>query len=102
MSVTGKFSHYAATANADPESWLFCWLHLRVFLVRQWRLITLMTGLAVIASIAGLSVTPSRYTADTDLLVTNKKVSWIRSELKTEDGLVDDPSVETEIETIMS
>jgi polysaccharide biosynthesis transport protein len=102
MNVTEKFPRYAATANLDPESWLFCWLHMRDFLIRHWRLIILMTGLAVASGAAKLSVTPSQYTAQADLLIDNKKVTWIRSEMTTEDRMVDDPSVETAIETIMS
>jgi len=73
---------------------------LRDFLARQWRLIALVTGLAVISGVTGLKFTPSQYTAQADLLLDNKNLTWTRSELTTEDRMVDIPAVETEIETI--
>jgi exopolysaccharide transport family protein len=75
---------------------------LRDFLARQWRLIAIVTGLAVISGVTGLKFTPSQYTAQADLLLDNKNLTWTRSELTSEDRMVDIPSVETEIETIMS
>jgi polysaccharide biosynthesis transport protein len=102
MNVTRKFQSTRIATNRDPESWIYCWLHLRDFLARQWRLIALVTGLAVISGVTGLKFTPSQYTAQADLLLDNKNLTWTRSELTTEDRMVDIPAVETEIETIMS
>src|SRR5438477_371753 len=39
MNVTRKFQSARTATDKDPESWIYCWLHLSDFLVRQWRLI---------------------------------------------------------------
>jgi succinoglycan biosynthesis transport protein ExoP len=102
MNAAEKFRSHKLATDGDPESWKFCWFHLRSFLVRQWRLIAIIAVLAVVAGLVDLGMTPSRYTAQADLLVDNKKVGWTQSELTAEEGLVDDSSFETEIETTMS
>jgi len=102
MNAAEKFRSHKLVTDGDPESWKFCWLHLRGFLVRQWRLIAIIAFLAVVAGLMDLGMTPSRYTAQADLLVDNKKVGWTRSELTAEEAMVDDSSFETEIETTMS
>ena len=102
MNAAEKFRSHKLATDGDPESWRFCWPHLRDFFVRQWRLVAIMAVLAVIAGLANLGMTPYRYTAQADLLVDNKKVSWTRSELTAEERMVDDSSFETEIETTMS
>jgi succinoglycan biosynthesis transport protein ExoP len=77
-------------------------LQLRGFLTRQWRLIAAVTSLAVIVGIASLAATPSRYTAAAIMVIDTKSVTSTRTEITTEDHLVEDASVESEIETTMS
>jgi exopolysaccharide transport family protein len=77
-------------------------LLVRDFLGRQWRLIGLVTCLAAMLGIAYLVATPSRYTAQADMIIDTKRVTWTQSELATENRTVEDASVESEIETTKS
>lgn len=72
------------------------------FASRHWRFIGLTTLLPVMAGVAYLAVTPSRYTAETDMIIDTKRVTWTQSELATENRMLEDASVESEIETTKS
>ena len=54
------------------------------------------------SGVAYLVVTPSRYTAQADMIIDTKRVTWTQSELATENRTVEDASVESEIETTKS
>jgi polysaccharide biosynthesis transport protein len=77
-------------------------LQLRDFLSRQWRLIALVTCLTVMLSVVYLVLTPKRYTAQADMIIDTKRVTWTQSELASENRTVEDASVESEIETTKS
>ncbi len=77
-------------------------LHIRDFLGREWRLIGLVTGLSIVVGATIVALTPSRYTAQTDMIIDTKKVTWTQSEMASENRLVEDASVESEIETTKS
>jgi succinoglycan biosynthesis transport protein ExoP len=102
MNVAGKFPRYAPTLENDANAETLSLLQARDFLVRQWRFITLVTGLVVIVGLAYLAITPARYTAQADMIIDTKRVSWSQSEMATENRSVDDPAVESEIETTKS
>ena len=52
--------------------------------------------------IAYLALTPRKYTAQTDMIIDTKRVSFSQTELATENRIVEDASVESEIETTKS
>ena len=62
----------------------------------------LVTVLAIIVGIAYLALTPSRYTARVDMIIDTKRVTWTQSDMATENRMVEDASVESEIETTKS
>ncbi|MGL1376861.1 Wzz/FepE/Etk N-terminal domain-containing protein, partial [Vibrio parahaemolyticus] len=72
-----------AVDNGPPAE-QFPLRHIWEFLKRQWRLIALVTCLAITLDVVYLAVTPSRYTAQADLIIDTKRVSWTQSELATE------------------
>src|SRR5882762_4915177 len=74
----------------------------RDFLSRQWRLIAIITGLSVVLGALYILTSPTKYTAQADMIIDTKKVTWTQSELSTEKLSVEDASVESEIETTKS
>jgi polysaccharide biosynthesis transport protein len=102
MNVAGKFPRYAPTLENDAGAETLSLLQARDFLVRQWRFIALITGLVVIVGMAYLAITPARYTAQADMIIDTKRVSWTQSEMATENRTVEDSAVESEIETTRS
>jgi len=102
MNVAGQFPPFTPVVDNDPNGGGSPLLLVRDFLGRQWRLIALITGLAVIVGVAYLAVTPARYTAQTDMIIDTKRVTWTQSELATENRAIEDPAVESEIETTKS
>lgn len=101
MNVSGQFPRYTASITA-PHAGGLSLLQIRDFVTRQWRLIALVTALSVIVGIAYLALTPRKYTALTDMIIDTKRVSFSQSELATENRIVEDASVESEIETTKS
>ena len=101
MNVSGQFPRYAASITA-PHAGGLSLLQICDFVTRQWRLVALVTALAVIMGIAYLALTPRKYTAQTDMIIDTKRVSFSQSELATENRIVEDASVESEIETTKS
>jgi len=102
MNVAGQFARYAARIDNDPNAGTLSLLQVRDFLGRQWRLIAIMTGFAVILGVAYLAVSPKRYTAQADMIIDTKRVTWTQSEMASENRTVEDASVESEIETTKS
>ena len=102
MNVAGQFRKYSPAVDGDQSSAPMPLLQARDFLIRQWRLIALVTSLTVIVATGYLAVAPSTYTAQTDMIIDTKRVTWTQSELATENRTVEDASVESEIETTKS
>jgi len=102
MNVAGQFSRYSTSIDSDSNVGTLSLLHIRDFLSRQWRLIALVSGLAIIACIASLALSPRSYTAQADMIIDTKRVTFTQSELATENRTVEDASVESEIETTKS
>src|SRR5438270_1293006 len=100
MNVAGQFPPYRAAAEDDSGS--VSMIHIRDFLGRQWRLIALVTGLAIVVGAIYIAISPSRYTAQADMIIDTKRVTWTQSELASENRTVEDASVESEIETTKS
>jgi polysaccharide biosynthesis transport protein len=102
MNIAGQFSSYRPAIDNDPSSGSFSMIQVRDFLGREWRLVGLVTGLAIVVGATIVALTPSRYTAQTDMIIDTKKVTWTQSEMASENRLVEDASVESEIETTKS
>jgi succinoglycan biosynthesis transport protein ExoP len=102
MNVSSQFPRYAATIVNDSNLAGLSLLQIRDFVNRQWRPIALITGLAILVGIAYLALAPRMYTAQTDMIIDTKRVSFTQSELATENRIVEDASVESEIETTKS
>jgi succinoglycan biosynthesis transport protein ExoP len=102
MNIAGQFSSYRPAIGNDPSSGSFSMIQVRDFLGREWRLIGLVTGLAIVVGATIVALTPSRFTAQTDMIIDTKKVTWTQTEMASENRLVEDASVESEIETTKS
>ena len=102
MNLARSFQQYAPLTEGDSNRAAWQLLQVRDFLGRQWRLIALATALALVLGVAYLAVTPSRYTAQLDMVIDTKRITWSQSELATENRIVEDASVESEIETTKS
>jgi polysaccharide biosynthesis transport protein len=101
MNMAGRFGRYNANDD-DSDSASLAFLHVRDFLSRQWRLIALVTGLTLIVGVAYLAFAPKKYTAQADMIIDTKRMTWAQSELQAENRFVEDASVESEIETTRS
>jgi succinoglycan biosynthesis transport protein ExoP len=102
MNVAGQFARLSFGSDRDAGSGTVSLLQLREFLGRQWRLIALVTCMAVILSVGYLVMTPKRYTAQADMIIDTKRVTWTQSEMASENRTVEDAAVESEIETTKS
>jgi succinoglycan biosynthesis transport protein ExoP len=103
MNIAGQFSRFTPPAtDNDQGSRSFSMLQLRAFLGREWRLIGAMTVLSLLLGAAYVAVTPNRYTARTDIIIDTKKTVWVQSEMSSESRGMDDPAVESEMETTKS
>ena len=103
MNLARPFQRYAATptaAGSTGAAWQL--LQVKDFLGRQWRLIALALAVALALGGVYLAVTPARYTARLDLVIDTKRITWSNSELSTENRIVEDASVESEIEATQS
>src|SRR3984957_823573 len=77
-------------------------LHARDFINRQWRLIALITGFALVLGALYIAISPTKYSAQADLLIDTKRVTWTQTEMATDNRTVEDASVDSEIETTKS
>src|SRR5258708_37005739 len=102
MNLAGQFPPYTPAVENDSNSGSASILQVRDFLGRQWRLIALVTGLAIVLGAVYIAVSPSRYTAQADMIIDTKRVTWTQTEMATDNRAIEDASVESEIETTKS
>jgi exopolysaccharide transport family protein len=102
MNVAGQFPPYVPAAENDSDSGSVSIVQVRDFLGRQWRLIALVTGLAIVLGATYIAISPSRYTAQADMIIDTKRVTWTQTEMATDNRSIEDASVESEIETTKS
>src|SRR5664279_2882583 len=102
MNVAGQFPSYGPAPENDSDSGSASMLQVRDFLIREWRLIALVTGLAIIVGSIYIAISPARYTAQADMIIDTKKVTWTQTEMSSENRMVEDASVESELETTKS
>ena len=77
-------------------------IQVRDFFSRQWRLIALAIAFGLLLGALYIAVSPTRYTAEADMIIDTKRVTWTQSEMATDNRSVEDASVESEIETTKS
>src|SRR6266850_2459954 len=102
MNIAGQFPPYARAIESDSGSDSVSMLQLRDFLGREWRLIALVTGLSIVVGTAYIAISPFKYTAQADMIIDTKRVTWTQTEMASENRTVEDASVESEIETTKS
>src|SRR6266481_4407589 len=102
MNIAGQFPPYPPAIDNDPNSGTLSMLQVRDFLGREWRLIALVTGLSIVVGATYVALSPSKYTAQADMIIDTKRVTWTQSEMASENRTVEDASVESEIETTKS
>src|SRR6202171_2920104 len=102
MNSAGQFPPYTPAIDNDPSSGTLSMLQLRDFFGREWRLIALVTGLSIVLGATYVALSPSRYTAQADMIIDTKRVTWTQTEMASENRMVEDASVESEIETTKS
>jgi polysaccharide biosynthesis transport protein len=102
MNVAGQFPPYGPALEDEPVSGLGSLLQIRYFLGRQWRLIALVTCLAIVVGAAYVAMSPFRYTAQADMIIDTKRVTWTQTEMASENRTVEDAQVESEMETTKS
>jgi succinoglycan biosynthesis transport protein ExoP len=77
-------------------------LDVRDFIARQWRVIALAVAFGVLLGALYIAVSPTLYTAQADMLMDTKRVTWTQTEMATDTRTVEDASVDSEIETTKS
>jgi succinoglycan biosynthesis transport protein ExoP len=102
MNIAGQFPPYTPAIDNDPSSGTLSMIQIRDFLGREWRLIALITGLSIVLGATYVALSPSRYTAQADMIIDTKRVTWTQTEMASENRTVEDASVESEIETTKS
>src|SRR5450432_569553 len=102
MNIAGQFPPYPPAIDNDPDSGTLSMLQIRDFLCREWRLMALVTGLTVVLGATYVALSPSKYTAQADMIIDTKRVTWTQTEMASENRNVEDASVESEIETTKS
>src|SRR6266480_3080362 len=102
MNIAGQFPHYTPAIDNDSSSGALSMLQVRDFLGREWRLIALATGLSIVLGAGYIAISPSRYTAQSDMIIDTKRVTWTQGEMASENRTLEDASVESEIETTKS
>jgi polysaccharide biosynthesis transport protein len=84
---------------AGPQAAL---IDVRDFVARQWRVIVLAIAVGILLGALYIAVSPTLYTAQTDMLIDTKRVTWTQTEMATDTRTVEDASVDSEIETTKS
>jgi polysaccharide biosynthesis transport protein len=102
MNLARPFQPFTSLTDGGPNRAASQLLQVRDFVSRQWRLVALTTAVALVLGGSYLSVAAPRYTAKLDMVIDTKRVSWSQSELSTENRIVDDASVESEVEATQS
>jgi succinoglycan biosynthesis transport protein ExoP len=101
MNIAGQFP-LSPLADGDSNSGSVSMLQIRDFLSREWRIIALITALSIILGAVYVFVSPSRFTAQADMIIDTKRVTWTQTEMASESRTLEDASVESEIETTRS
>jgi polysaccharide biosynthesis transport protein len=104
MNFASQFrkQSYDSSFRNHAEAGQTSLMHARDFVARQWRLVALITGFALVLGALYIAISPVKYTAQAGLLIDTKRVTWTQTEMATDNRTVEDASVESEIETTKS
>src|ERR1700678_4291933 len=104
MNTARPFSPqpYEPVAKPDDVEGTISLRNVRDFFTRQWRLVAVVTALTMLLAAAYIAVSPKKYTAQADMIIDTKRVTWTQTEMASENRTVEDASVESEIETTKS
>jgi succinoglycan biosynthesis transport protein ExoP len=102
MNLAGQFLPYMPAVENGSHSGSVSVHEVRDFLRRQWRLMALVTGFAIVLGAAYIAVSPFRYTAQADMIIDTKRVTWTQTEMSTDNRMIEDAQVDSEIETTKS
>jgi succinoglycan biosynthesis transport protein ExoP len=104
MNIARPFSPqpYEPVAKPDEAEGTISLRNVRDFFTRQWRLVAVVTALTMLVAAAYIAVSPKKYTAQADMIIDTKRVTWTQTEMASENRTVEDASVESEIETTKS
>jgi succinoglycan biosynthesis transport protein ExoP len=102
MNIAGQFPPYGPAAENNSEAGSASMIQIRDFLGREWRLIALVTGFSIVFGAAYIAISPKRYTAQADMIIDTKRVTWTQADMAAENHPIEDASVESEIETTKS
>ena len=102
MNIAGPLPPFPPAMDNGPGSGPLSLLQVRDFIGRQWRLIALVTALAIVLWGVYIAVSPFSYTAEADMIIDTKRVVWTQAEMTSENHMVEDAAVESEIETTKS
>src|SRR5260370_7639112 len=102
MNMAGQFPPYTPAIDNDASSGTLYMIQVRDFLGREWRLIALIAGLSIVVGATYVAISPYKYTAQADMIIDTKRVTWTQTEMASENRTVEDASVESEIETTKS
>ena len=103
MNFANQFPQsFDRSLRNDPNAGAASLLQIRSFISRQWRLIGLATVFGIILGALYIAISPTKYTAEADMIIDTKRVTWTQTEMATDNRMVEDASVESEIETTKS
>src|SRR6201996_8683610 len=102
MKIARQFAQYTPAMDSESSSDSLSMLQVRDFFKREWRLIALVMALAIALGGAYIAISPSLYTAQADMIIDTKRVTWTQTEMSSENRMVEDASVDSEIETTKS
>ena len=103
MNFASQFSQsFDRSLRNDPSAGTASLVQIRNFISRQWRLIALATFFGIILGALYIAISPTKYTAEADMIIDTKRVTWTQTEMATDNRMVEDASVESEIETTKS
>jgi succinoglycan biosynthesis transport protein ExoP len=93
---------YEPPFRNDQNSGAVFLIEVRDFVTRQWRLIAICVAFATVLGAFYIALSPTRYTAQADMIIDTKRVTWTQTEMATDNRMVEDASVDSEIETTKS
>src|SRR5947209_3690115 len=102
MNFADPFRHQSFEPPHRNEPNTASLVQVRDFISRQWRLIVLAMGFGIVFGALYIAISPTKYTAQADMIIDTKRVTWTQTEMATDNRMVEDASVESEIETTRS
>ena len=64
-------------------------IQVRDFIGRQWRLVGVITAFLLVLGAIYVLISPFRYTSQADMIIDTKRVSWVQSEMSSENRTID-------------